>query len=191
MKPQAVRTLCTGYNDMDPLLFSSRLRSLQKNIAIQNERIVSNKWAHDHDRQLYPVEQFITADLPRWNGLRADELLKESLSLGRYVFGAPKLLYESLVTMKLQHYNYLPSKRSVIDDTLRRIILYVCRTYGLWDMFFGWIEDISRFSATPSTQHNNEMATMGTLRTVSQRVTRVERRYWCLWKALDAGNNDQ
>jgi hypothetical protein len=119
MKSQAVRKLHTEYNDMDPLLFSSRLRSLRKNIALQNERIASNKLAHDHNRQLYPVEQFDMAHLPRWNGSPADELVKEDLSLGRYVFGgAPTLLYKSRI--KYQAFSLTVFRRHIHQEIQTR-----------------------------------------------------------------------
>jgi hypothetical protein len=80
---------------MDPIQFSNRLRSLRKKITLQQERSDSNKSAHDHDRELFPIGAVDTSGLPRWDGSAAMGLLKEDLANGQYIVGQPKLLYKS------------------------------------------------------------------------------------------------
>ena len=63
------------YNDR----FTGRLRTIRDDFQKKKGRAEADKEAHENFRQIHPVKELDHRGLPRWEGSRAQELLREDM----------------------------------------------------------------------------------------------------------------
>ena len=93
MPAKEVYELRPEYKATEWRLFSSRLRSLRKQIETSKQQSNNDAAALLHDCQLYPKKTHNELGLPNWDGSAAQTLLKTDIDNNRHTELKPKELY--------------------------------------------------------------------------------------------------
>jgi hypothetical protein len=108
--------------------FPSRLRGARQQVARLQNRAASDSAAFAHDQQIYPNAAKNHRGEPRWEGSKAERLLRQDMDEGKHKAMKPQLLYNA----RKEYYEHYPLKvfrEHIYQEEKRRKFLVQYRSH--------------------------------------------------------------